>query len=140
MEDFAKKLAINHHVKKHSSRKSFPRASLKKEYQVITKAYQILGESVTKDVSIAPSGEWLLDNFYIIEEQYHFCMQHLLFKEYQKLPSVQGKARILVLAQELVNFTDGNISEEIIRKFFLSYQTKRSLNMEEIAAFPLMLK
>ncbi len=140
MEDFAKKLAINHHVEIHSNRKTFPCDKLKEEYRAIRKTYFLLNESVAKDVSIPPSGEWLLDNFYLIEEQYHFCMNDLTIQKYQKLPSVQGEARIFILARELVSFTDGNISEEVIQKFFLSYQSKRSLSMEEIAIFPLMLK
>ena len=64
MEDFAKKLAINHHVENHSNLKTFPLSSLKEDYQVIVKAYSLLNESVSKEVSIPPSGEWLLDNFF----------------------------------------------------------------------------
>ena len=140
MEEFAKKLAINHHVEAQSDRSTFPLYQLKKDYQIIAKAYRILGESVAKQVPISPSGEWLLDNFYIIEEQYHSCMEGLSSRQYQKLPSVFQKARVLVLAEELTDFADGSINEEVIQKFLRGYQSKRSLSMEEIAVFPWMLK
>ena len=140
MEDFAKKLAINHHVENYSNLKTFPLSALREDYQKIVKAYDILNESISKDVSIPPSGEWLLDNFYVIEEQYHTVMNELPKRVYRKLPSVCGMARILVIAREYVTFTDGNVSEETIEKFILSYQTKRSLSLDEITLFPLMLQ
>ena len=85
MEDFAKKLAINHYVERHSDKKTFPRNQLKNDYQVISKAYQILNESIAKEVSIPPSGEWLLDNFYIIEETVKQIKQELTKKKYRNL-------------------------------------------------------
>ena len=94
MENFAKTLAINHNVIKNSNKKTYPLNSLKEDYEVISKAFDILTESVSKNVSIQPAGEWLLDNYYIIEEQYNSILSDLKLKEYVKLPSVEGEARI----------------------------------------------
>lgn len=140
MENFAKKLAINHNISKLSSKKTYPLNSLKEDYEVISKAFDILTESVSKNVSIQPSGEWLLDNFYIIEEQYNSILNDLTLKEYVKLPSVEGKARIYLIAAELVKFTDGNITEEIIENFIKAYGSKRALSMDEIWKLPLMIR
>ncbi len=140
MENFAKKLAINHNVSKSSTKKSYPINELKENYNKISKAFDILTESVAKDVSVQPAGEWILDNFYIIEEQYNSILNDLSLKEYVKLPSINGVSRIFILADELVEFTDGNITEEIIENFINAYQSKRALSMEEIWQFPIMLK
>lgn len=140
MENFAKKLAINHNVSKTSNKKSYPLNRLKENYNRISKAFDILSESVTKNVSVPPAGEWLLDNFYIIEEQYNSILNDLSIKEYTKLPSVGGVCRVQILARELVKYVDGNITEDIIENFINAYQTKRTLSMEEIWYFPLMLK
>ena len=140
MENFAKKLAINHNVIKSSNKKTYPLNSLKEDYEVISKAFDILTESVSKNVSIQPAGEWLLDNFYIIEEQYNFILNDLKIREYTKLPSVEGEARILLIAKELVKFTDGNITEDIIENFINAYSSKRALTMDEIWKLPLMIR
>ena len=140
MENFAKKLAINHNISKFSSKKSFPLDSLKKDYEVISRTFDILTESVSKNVSIQPAGEWLLDNFYIIEEQYNSILTDLNLKEYIKLPSINGTARIYVICNELVGFTDGNITEEIIENFINAYSSKRSLSMDEIWKIPIMIR
>ena len=140
MENFAKKLAINHNISKLSNKKTFPLNSLKNDYEIISKAFDILTESVSKNVSIQPAGEWLLDNFYIIEEQYNSILVDLNLKEYIKLPSVNGTARIYLIASELVKFTDGYITEEIIENFINAYSSKRALTMDEIWKLPIMIR
>lgn len=140
MENFAKKLAINHNVIKSSNKKTYPLNKLKEDYEVISKTFDILTESVTKNVSIQPAGEWLLDNFYIIEEQYNSILNDLKLKEYIKLPAIDGEARIYLIARELVKFTDGNITEEIIESFINAYSSKRALTMDEIWKLPLMIR
>ena len=140
MENFAKKLAINHHVSNSSSKTTFPIRSLKNNFKLIEKAYELLSESVAKEVPIPPSGEWLLDNFYIIEEQVSSIMNSLSMKKYKKMPSVNGEARVLVLARELVNFTDGVVSADNVELFINSYETKKALIQDEIYELPTMLQ
>ena len=129
MENFAKKLAINHNISNVSSKKTYPISTLKSDYEVISKAFDILTESVSKKVSIQPSCEWLLDNFYIIEEQYNSLQSELSLKEYIKLPSVNGTARIYLIASELVEFTDGNITEDIIENFIIQDSICKAENL-----------
>ena len=140
MENFAKKLAINHNISKTLNKKTYPLNELKNDYEIIKKAFDILNESVSKNVSIQPAGEWLLDNFYIIEEQYNSILNEFNIKEYSKLPSINGTARIYLVASELVKFTDGNIKEEIIENFIRAYSSKRSLSIDEIWNLPIMIK
>lgn len=140
MENFAKKLAINHNVSNSSNKKKYPLNKLKEDYAIVSKAFDILSESVAKNVSVPPAGEWLLDNFYIIEERYNSVLNELSLEKYLKLPSVNGTCRIEILAKEIVEFTDGNITEEIIENFINAYQSKRALSMEEIFEFPVMLE
>ena len=69
MENYAKKIAIEHKVSGKSSYDTFPIKELIKDFKIITIANDILNESISLDVEIPPSGEWLLDNYYLIEEQ-----------------------------------------------------------------------
>ena len=140
MENFAKKLAINQNVSSNSSKKTFPLKYINEDFEVIKRAYDLLSESVSKDVPIPPSGEWLLDNFYIIEEQVNSIRNSLSIKKYKKLPSVNNVARIYVLAREFVNYTDGAITKENIEIFINAYQTKRAISQSELYEFPMMLQ
>ena len=140
MESYAKKIAIEHKVTGKASFETFPKRMLIDDFKTITIANQILNECIQLDVTIPPSGEWLLDNYYLIEEQMNSVKNELKEHEYLKLPAVNKTARCFLLAQELVKFTDGNITSENIQIFLNAYQTKRVMEMREIWMFPIMLK
>ena len=140
MENYAKRLALEHSVQGNASKRFFPIIEMKERFERIRKAYDILTESISLDISIPPSGEWILDNFYIIEEQVNKISEELKINTYLKLPAIKGEARIFLIAKELVVLTDGNINKEVIEKFMISYQSKRKISMEEIWMFPTMLK
>lgn len=140
MENYAKKLAINHSVKRGSNKNSFPLKFLKKDFEVIREAYDVLSESVSNNVPISPSGEWILDNFYLIEEQVNAIENDLSLEKYIRLPSVNGVARVYSIARKFVYYTDGVVTSEGIETFINAYQTKRVMSNEEIYELPIMLQ
>lgn len=140
MESFAKKLAINNKIQKKSSEKTFPIINLNKNFDIIEKAYNVLNESIFLNVPIPPSGEWLLDNYYLIEEQFNSVKNDLLLEKYKELPSINGTSRILFLARKLIEYTDANITEENVGIFLRAYQSKKSILMKELWLMPVMLK
>ncbi len=140
MESFAKKLAINHKTSGYANKKTFPLKKVINDFEVITKAYKLLSESVEKEVPISLAGEWLLDNYYIIEEQVSFILNSLSLKNYKKLPAIDGVSRIYVVAKEFVNFTDGDITREKILTFINAYQTQKVFLQCELYEFQLMLQ
>lgn len=140
MENYAKRLALEHNIQGKAIKRFFPIDSMKKDFERIRKAYDLLTESMALDIPVPPSGEWILDNFYVIEEQVNIIQEELKYKEYKKLPAVKGKSRIYLLARDLVFYTDGNISKEVIEKFMNGYESRRKISMKEIWLFPVMLK
>lgn len=140
MENYAKRLAIDHKMSKKSKKNTFPINKLKEDFKYISSTYDILNESISKNVPIPPSGEWLLDNYYIIEEQVNSLKKELTLLQYKNLPSVNGTSRIYILANEIVRYVDANIFEENIESFIRAYQTKKAISIEELWAFPLMLR
>ena len=140
MENYAKKLAIDHRVSKKSNSKTFPIYKLREDFKYIGKTYDVLNESVSNGVSIPPSGEWILDNYYLIEEQVNTIQKEISLSQYKKLPSVNGISRIYIIAKALVYKTDAIITEENVENFICAYQTKKSLSMDELWLFPVMLK
>lgn len=140
MENYAKKLALDYKIMSKSNSKTYPIKKMLTDFEYIGKTYDILNESIANGVSIPPSGEWILDNYYLIEEQANSLKKELSISKYKKLPSINNESRIYVLAKELVKFTDAYITEENIETFIRAYQTKKSISMEELWLLPTMIK
>ena len=81
---------------------------------ILQETYDLVSAAVAKSRRIAPAAEWLLDNFYLIEEQIH-STRRLLPRSYsQELPRLtNGSAadypRVYGIALELIAHTDGRV-------------------------------
>ena len=87
---FMEKTAANYEVKKCSSLNTYPIARLIDNYIFIEKTYNLLNENLKQKIDIHPAGEWLLDNFYIIEETVKKIKKELSKKKYKDLPSISN--------------------------------------------------
>ena len=137
MQIYLEKLGATHNLTTNSSKDTYPIPRLIENYYIIKEVYAILNEHVKLGISIHPAGEWLLDNFYIIEESIKSIKQELTSKKYKNFVGIKngpyaGFARIYILATEIVNYTDNKIETVELEKYLSAYQTKRSLNMDEI--------
>ena len=108
------KIASMHYTKTKSNKNTYPLPRLKENYQVIKEVYNLLNEHIKNKIAIHPAGEWLLDNFYIIEEVTKSIEKELSIEKYTNFVGIangkyQGFARIYVLASEIVNYTDNTI-------------------------------
>lgn len=131
------KIASTHNTKIKSDKNTYPIPGLKENYQVIKEVYNLLNEHIKQKIAIHPAGEWLLDNFYIIEEVTKSIEKELTLEKYTKFVGIangkyQGFARIYVLSAEIVNYTDNKITREILENGITAYQTKKNLSMDEI--------
>ena len=137
LENYLRQIAEEHVISKSSERETYPIEKLKSNYNNILKTYEILNEHLKLGIKIHSAGEWLLDNFYIIEETIKNIEKNLTLKKYIKLPGLangkyKGFARIYVLASEIVAFSDDTVDEQKIIDAIQSYQTRKILSMEEI--------
>jgi cyclic beta-1,2-glucan glucanotransferase len=101
--------------------------------------------AVKAKLPIAPAGEWLLDNFYLIEEQIRTARQHLPADYSRELPRLgqgpsRGLPRVYDLALEAIAHGDGRIDAETLGRFVAAYQTVTSLSLGELWAIPIMLR
>ena len=62
------KMAMQHILRIKSSKSTYPIPLVLENYIKIKKVYNLLNEHIKLGISIHPAGEWILDNFYIIEE------------------------------------------------------------------------
>ena len=137
LEEYLEKIGTTHNLTAKSWKETYPIPRLLDNYALIKDVYEILNEHVKQGISIHPAGEWILDNFYIIEETVKSIKQELTLKKYINFIGIKngindGFARVYVLASEIVNCTDNKIETENLEKYLSAYQTKKTLNMDEI--------
>ncbi|WP_425619242.1 glucoamylase family protein [Anatilimnocola sp. NA78] len=103
-------------------------------YKIITKAAQ-LGEVVPAEA------EWILDNYYVVEEQLREIRDDLPRGFYRELPKVtSGHPRVYELARELIIHTDSSLDESLIQRCVQQFQTVAPLTIGEVWAVPIMLR
>ncbi|MDF3023608.1 MAG: ndvB, partial [Alphaproteobacteria bacterium] len=76
MGQYGRVLAARHKLSNVQGRDSLL-ARLADNEQVIIDAYQVLVDAVAAKQQVTPAGEWMLDNFYLIEEQVEIAKRHL---------------------------------------------------------------
>ena len=145
LESHLQKIATNHNLINKPSKDTYPIPQLLDNYETIKIVYNLLNEHVKIGISTHPAGEWLLDNFYIIEETVKQIQKELTLKKYMNFLGIangkyKGFARIYVLAGEIVAYTDNKIEKEDLEDYLASYQTKKTLSMEEIWNIGLFLQ
>ena len=145
LQSLMEKMAVNYEISRESNIETYPINRLNNNYKYIQKTYDILNEHIKQNITIYPAGEWLLDNFYIIEETVKSIKNELTEKKYKNFQGIsnglyKGFARIYVLAAEIVAYTDNKIDEEILENCLLAYEHKKNLSMEEIWSLPVFLE
>ena len=137
LENYLQKLASDNILKNKSDKNTYPVPRVKDNFEYITEVYNILTEHVKLGIPIHPAGEWILDNYYIIEKTVKTIIKDMTLKKYTSFVGLEngnykGFARIYVLASEIVAYTDGVIDRNNLSNLLQAYQSKRNLSMEEI--------
>ena len=113
--------------------------------QVLRSVHRLLTEDVKEERRMTPAGEWLLDNFYVVEEQIRTAAKHLPKGYSRELPQLRGGhsgglPRVYDLALEAISHGDGRVDPEYLSRFVAAYQTVTSLKLGELWAIPIMLR
>ena len=145
LEKYMEKLASDHNLKSEADERTYPIPNLTKDFEYITMVYNLLNEHIKLGIDIHPAGEWLLDNYYIIEERVKQIKDELDLNKYKKFLGLDngpyaGFARIYILAKEMCAYTDSNINKENLEFMLTSYQKRKTLNMDEIWNIELFIK
>ena len=124
-------------------------ARLADNERVITSAYQVIAASsgnIEKlNQKLSPAANWLLDNYYLIQQQFTLARRHLPRGYSKQLPRILGGAadglpRIYDLALDLISHMDGRVNNDNAAQFIAAYQTIEPLMLGELWAFPIMLQ
>ncbi len=144
LERHAKAIAVSHRLAEgRAPDKLLPR--LDDNQRVLIETYDLVTAAADQNRRIEPAAEWLLDNFYLIEEQIR-AIRRLLPPAYSReLPRLaSGPAasfpRAYGIALELIAHVDGRIDIVSLNGFIASYQSVEPLKLGELWALPLMLR
>ncbi|MEI7633464.1 MAG: glucoamylase family protein [bacterium] len=112
---------------------------------VLAQAYNVLADAVDEGREIPAIAEWLMDNFYLIEEQIRSARHHLPKSYSRELPRLRngqqpGVPRVYEIAQQLISHSDARLDAENITRFVAAYQEAVFLKLGELWAVPIMLR
>jgi len=144
MEQHGKLLAGVHQLRSGRPRERLLERLAENE-SLLLEVHHLLTQDVKADRRITPAGEWLLDNFYVIEEQIRTASRHLPKGYSRELPSLSSGPsaalpRVYDLALETVSHGDGRVDPTSLSTFVTAYQSVSALELGELWAVPIMLR
>jgi cellobiose phosphorylase len=144
MERHGKTLAESHRLDGKSASDRLL-ARLSDNEAVLAECSRVLTTTVGTNRRLAPAGEWLLDNFYLVDEQIRTAKRHLPKGYSRELPRLSngpsaGLPRVYDIALETVAHGDGRVDPESLGRFVAAYQTVSPLKLGELWAIPIMLR
>ncbi|MDO8545377.1 MAG: glucoamylase family protein [Opitutaceae bacterium] len=101
--------------------------------------------AVDQTRQVTPAAEWLLDNFYLIEEQIQMARRHLPRNYSRELPRLsagpsEGLPRVYDIVLELISHVDAQVDDGTLTGFVGAYQSVSPLKLGELWAIPIMLR
>ena len=94
LENYLAKLASDNVLKSKSDKKTYPIPRVKENFEYITKVYNLLTEHLKLGLPIHPAGEWILDNYYIIEKTVKTIIKDMPLKKYEEIYSFFKKTTV----------------------------------------------
>jgi cyclic beta-1,2-glucan synthetase len=113
--------------------------------RVLLEYYRATAKAIQEEHAITPAAEWLVDNFYIVEEQLREIRDDLPVGFYKKLPKLasghlQGYPRVFGVAWAFVAHTDSRFEPDVLRGFVTAYQRVQPLTIGELWAVAITLR
>ncbi len=144
MEQYGKRLAAMHKLTQERPQDQLLRRLAANEAVLVGVCSQLTA-AVKANQQITPASEWLLDNFYLIEEQIRTAKRHLPKGYNRELPRLlsgpsAGLPRVYDIALEIISHGDGRVYPESLSRFITAYQTVSVLKLGELWAIPIMLR
>jgi len=113
--------------------------------RVLVATHDLVTAAVRGDRRISPAAEWLLDNFYLVEEQIRTARRHLPRSYGRDLPRLAGGPsvgypRVYAIALALIAHRDRRVDTASLNAFVGAYQAVAPLTLGELWAVPIVLR
>ena len=118
---------------------------LKRNAHELSAIYVKLAAAAHAKKTISPAAEWLVDNFYIVEDQIRQIKLDLPPHYYRELPKLlegelKNLPRVYAIALAFIAHTDSRIDSDTLRRFLLAFQTEMPLSIGELWAVAISLR
>jgi hypothetical protein len=113
--------------------------------RLLDRSCAALAQSQIHNRRVTPAAEWLLDNYFLVEDHIRTARSHLPKGYSRELPRLlngpsAGLPRVYDIALETISHGDGRVDEQSLSRFILAYQTVMPLALGELWAVPIMLR
>jgi len=113
--------------------------------EILTDAYRVLSGFAKSERELSPAAEWLIDNFYIIQEQVVQTENDFPIQYQKTVPLIlqgelQGLPRVYELILNYLTLTDNLADYDSLIQYVQSYQQIETLEQGEIWAIPIMIR
>src|SRR5580693_45434 len=127
LEQHAESLAAAHTVEAQLTRGKPLSPRVLENGRLLLEFYGTLAAAIQQQHTITPAAEWLVDNFYIVDEQLREIREDLPPGFYRKLPKLasghlEGYPRVYGIAWAFVAHTDSRLDLDVLRRFVKAYQ------------------
>lgn len=146
LEQTARQLAANHTIDPQANGQLHLLERLPVQEKLLHQVHQYYLKSTDEELALSYAAEWLLDNFYLVQQSLRQVEEDLPKTYYRQLPKLNtdsplsGYPRIYALARQLITYDDCQVDLERVQRFVHAYQQVHPLTMGELWALPSMLR
>ncbi len=145
LESHAESLAAAQSIADRARRRRSLPKRLRENAKILVDSFREIAHSAQAHRPITPAGEWLLDNFHVVEEQIREIRNDLPADYYGQLPKLEegplaGYPRVYGMAWALVAHTDSAFDFEKLTRFVDAYQKVTPLTIGELWAIAVTLR
>src|ERR1700689_3949835 len=113
--------------------------------RLLLEYYRATARALQQEQQITPAAQWLVENFYIVEEQLREIRDDLPLGFYRRLPKLasghlEGYPRVYGVAWAFVAHTDSRFDPDALRPFVPAYQRVQPLSIGELWAVAITLR
>jgi cyclic beta-1,2-glucan synthetase len=118
---------------------------LEQTRRILESARTSLAAAAERGGDVSASGEWLLDNFYVVQEHLREIRASMPRGYYQELPklaagTLAGYPRVYEVAIGLIGHSEGHVDMDNVQLFVREFQRGATLTTGELWAVPTMLR
>src|SRR5688572_98041 len=144
LEQLAESFA-RHRVSDRESASAALLARVRDNGRVLLRCYRALAAVIHDERATMPAAEWLVDNFYIVEDVLNEVRTDLPPGFYRELPTlIEGPLRevprAVGLAWTYIEHTDSRFEPASLRRFVGAFQRVEPLLISEVWAVPIALR
>ncbi len=145
LEAHARSLAVAQTVASRPTRGLPLAARLADNSKVLLSAYRSIVKAIDDGRQITPAGEWLIDNFHLVERQIRQIDTDLPPGYYRQLPKLvtgpfAGYPRVFGMAWAFIAHTDSSFNSDILVSYVKAYQEVQPLTIGELWAVSITLQ